>query len=729
MKEIFFLNIFCIYEVEGMVSVDKIRDVIIISIDAGGTMTDCIAVREDGSFLLGKALTNYADESYSFGESIKDALNDKSPDLSRLRICAYAGTLLLNAVLTRRGLKTGLLTTRGFEHLIYFMRGHSWLGYSYVDKLHSVTHIYPDVFPGPLVPVDLIKGVNERIDTNGRIVIPLNEEDVKRGVNELLDKGCQSIAVSYLNSTMNPVHEIKTREIAKEVINERGLNVHVVLSSEVSPRGKETERTVSTVIQAFAAEPAANQLLRVETKAREMGFKGNLYTVLSYGGLVDIRYPRLYETLISGPIGGVLGSKFVGDILGEKNIVATDLGGTSFDVGIIKDGIIHIEREPEVARYMLSLPMVRTDSIAAGAGMVVRVDPVSKLITLGPESAGYRVGICLDYHEVTISDCNVVLGYLNPNYFLGGKVKLNRDKALKAIEEKIAQPLGLDVYNAAYLAIASLHAKMSDWLNATLMARGYTPLDYILLCYGGAGPLHMWGFDVIPFKDYITFKFAAGFSAFGNSTVDYMIREHKSVNISIPPNPDAETIMKVGEHLNSAWEDLENRQMKILTSQGFSTEQIIIKQIAYMRFAGQLEDHEVFSPRSRILKPEDFDDLMKAFESVYTSIYPKAALFPEAGIVIKEVATLALVTGMPKPKIIKKPLSGEKPPESAFKGQREVFYEKNWVTFDVWEMDPLQPGNKVYGPAIIEHPMTTLVVPPQRRIYIDEYEFIHYSRR
>ncbi|MEM3356235.1 MAG: hydantoinase/oxoprolinase family protein [Candidatus Bathyarchaeia archaeon] len=701
---------------------------IIISIDAGGTMTDCIVVREDGSFLLGKALTNYADESNSFGESIQDALNDKNPDLSSLRVCAYAGTLLINAVLTRRGLKTGLLTTKGFEHLIYFMRGHSWLGYSYVDKLHSVTHMYPEVYPGPLVPLKLIRGVSERVDANGNIVIPLDEDEVRKSVNELLDEGCKSIAVSYLHSTANPVHELKTREIIREVMKERGLDVYYAISSEIAPRGKETERTTSTVIQAYAAEPAARQLQRVEAKAKEMNFKGNLYTVLSYGGLVDIRYPRLYETLISGPIGGVLGAKFIGDLIGEKNIVSTDLGGTSFDVGIIRDGIVHIEREPEVARYMLSLPMVSTDSVAAGAGMVVRVDPVSKVVTLGPESAGYRVGVCLNYPEVTISDCNVVLGYLNPNYFLGGKVKLDRDAALKAVKERIAGPLSLDVYNAAYLAIASLHARMSDWLNATLMARGYTPLDYVLLSFGGAGPLHMWGFDTIQFKDYITFKYAAGFSAFGNSTVDYMIREHKSVNIVVPPNPDSQTVMKVAEQLNSVWEELENRQLNVLASQGFSKEQVVFRQIAYVRFTGQIEDHEVFSPKNRILEPKDFNDFVKAFENVYTSIYPKAALYHEAGLVIKEMATIALVTGLPKPKIVKHLLGGEKPVGDAFKGQREVFYEKDWVTFDVWEMDPLKPGNKVYGPAIIEHPMTTLVVPPGRIIYIDEYELIHYSR-
>jgi len=711
-----------------LVQLDKIRDIICISIDAGGTMTDCIAVREDGTFLLGKALTNYEDESVSFAESIQDALHDPKPDLSNMKLCAYAGTLLLNAVLTRRGLKTGLLITKGFEHALYFMRGHSWLGYSYVDKLHSVTHIYPDIYPGPLVPRRLIKGIEERIDWKGNIVIPLKEGEVRKAVNELLDEGCQSIAVCYLHSPLNPIHELKTREIIKDVIKERGVNVGIALSSEISPRGGETERAMTTVIQAFAAEPAAKQFLRVETKAREMGFKGNLYSVLSYGGFVDIRYPRLVETLISGPIGGVIGAKWVGDILGEKNIVATDLGGTSFDVGIIKDGIIYLEREPEIARYMISLPMVRTDSIAAGAGMVVHVDPISKNIVLGPESAGYRVGVCWKYPEVTISDCNVALGYLNPDYFLGGKVKLNKDAALKAIKERVAEPLGLDLYDAAYLAIAALHARMSDWINATLMARGYTPVEYILLSYGGAGPLHMWGFDTIPFKDYITFKFAACFSALGNATAEYMIREHKRVNIVVPPDPDTETIKKAEEQLNSIWEELENKQLQILSSQGFSKDKITFKQIAYMRFTGQLEDQEVYSPKSRLLKPDDWDALMKAFEDVYVAIYPKAAFSPELGVVIKEVATVATVTGVTKPKITKSPLGPEKPPEKAFKGQRDVFYEGKWVTFDVWEMDPLKPGNKISGPAILEHPMTTLVVPPNRKIYIDEYEFIHYSR-
>lgn len=700
----------------------------IISIDAGGTMTDCFVVNADGSFLLGKALTNREDESQSVSESVKDALKSEKPDLSSLKAFIYAGTILLNAVLTRVGVRTGVLVTKGFEHALYFMRGHSWLGYSYVDKLHSVTHMYPEVYPGPIVPLDFIRGISERIDVHGHVVLPLNEKEVKEAVSDLLDKGCQSIAICYLNSTINPEHEMRSKEIAIKVARSRGVDVSVVTSSEISPRGKETERWTVTVIQAFAVEPAAKQLMRVEDKIKEMGFKGNLFTVLSYGGFVDIRYPRLVETLISGPIGGVIGGRFIGQLLGERNVVTTDLGGTSFDVGIIRDEVIYLEREPEVARYLLSIPMVRTDSIASGAGMVVRADPVSKTITLGPESAGYRVGVCWNYPEVTISDCDVTLGYLNPDYFLGGKVRLNKRAAEKAIEERIAEPLGLDKYEAAWFAIMTLHARMSDWLNATLMARGYTPLDYILLSYGGAGPLHMWGFDSIPFKDFITFKFAAVFSAFGNTLADYMIREHRVVNVTLPPKPSEDEIMKAAETINRAWQECEEKQVNVLTSQGFKSNQILFRQIAYIRFSGQLEDHEIYSPVSRIKRVEDWSALMREFERVYTSIYPKAALVWEAGVSIKEVATVAIVTGLPKPIIPEKPFAGEKPPEDAFKGQREIYYEGRWITFDVWEMDPLKPGNKIQGPVIIEHPMTTLVVPPGRRIYLDKYEFIHYLR-
>ncbi|MEM1587187.1 MAG: hydantoinase/oxoprolinase family protein [Candidatus Bathyarchaeia archaeon] len=701
---------------------------VIVSIDAGGTMTDCFVVNADGSFLLGKALTNREDESQSVSESVKDALKSERPDLSSLKAFIYAGTILLNAVLTRVGIKTGVLVTKGFEHVLYFMRGHSWLGYSYADKLHSVTHIYPEVYPGPIVPFNFIRGVSERVDVHGHIVLPLDEKEVREAVNGLLDKGCQSIAICYLNSIINPVHEMRSKEIAMKVAKSRGMDISVVTSSEVSPRGKETERFTVTVIQAFAVEPAAKQLLRVENKIKDMGFKGNLFTVLSYGGFVDIRYPRLVETLISGPIGGVIGSRFIGQLLGERNVVATDLGGTSFDVGIIKDGIIYLEREPEVARYLLSIPMVRMDSVGAGAGMVVHADPVSKTITLGPESAGYRVGVCWNYPEVTISDCDVTLGYLNPDYFLGGRIRLNRRAAEKAIEEKVAEPLGLDKYEAAWFAIMTLHARMSDWLNATLMARGYTPLDYILLSYGGAGPLHMWGFDSIPFKDFITFKFAAVFSAFGNTLADYMIREHRVVDVMLPPNPSGDEIMKAAEAINHAWRECEEKQINVLTSQGFKADQILFRQVAYIRFSGQLEDHEIYSPVSKIKSVEDWNALMREFERVYTSIYPKAALVWEAGISIKEVATVAIVTGLPKPIIPEKPFAGERPPEDAFKGQREVYYERKWITFDVWEMDPLKPGNKIQGPAIIEHPMTTLVVPPGRRVHLDKYEFIHYSR-
>ena len=700
---------------------EKLKGLRTIAIDAGGTMTDCLALLEDGSFLIGKAITNLKDESKSFISSIEDATGVPGVRLDPISACIYTGTTFINTILTRSGYKVGLLVTRGFRDLLYLQRGHSWAGYSYVDRLHSVTHMLPE----PLVPTSMVREISERIGPSGGVLIPLNEQDVSRAAEELVALGCQSIAVSYLYSYINPAHERRTCDMIKEVLAKNGINIPIILASDVAPRGRELERTLSTVIQAYAAEAVRVQLKNVEKLAVIRGFRGRVYTALSYGGLVNIDHPLLYEAIISGPIGGVLGARFIGELLGEDNLVAVDMGGTSFDMGIIKGGIVHVAREPEFHRWIVSLPMVALDAVASGTGMKVSLDPFSKTIVLGPESAGHRVGVCLDYPDVTLSDCSVILGYLNPDYFLGGKVKLNREAAMKAIRERIAKPLGLDMYDAATLALDVMHARIRSALSSTILARGYTPLDYTLVCYGGGGPLHLWGIDELSFKDFVTFPFAAVFSAFGIATTDYTIRKHQGTMVAIPPDPTEKDVLKAGDVINKVWESLEKSLTDELIAHGFRKEEIKFKQFAYLRFSGQLEDQEILSPVRRVTSMEDYKALLKAFEYVYTIIYPKAALYFEAGIVIRELSLTATVP-LAKPKIVKMALAGEKPPKEAYKGQREVYHLNKWFKFDLWEMDLLKAGNVIKSPAIIEHPMTTLVIPPGRTARFDEYGFVHY---
>lgn len=483
--------------------VEEIDQGYILALDAGGTMTDTILVTPDGSFTVGKSLTNREDEKSSYLESVGDAasyLGLTSSDVhSRTSVSIYAGTGMLNTIITGTGANVGLLVTRGFEHITVIEGGLTWLGESQAEILHSQLRRHT----APLVDSRNVIGVSERIAgptyltaeaKSGEVLIPLNEKEVEEAVKTLLKNKVEVIGIMFLNSYVDPRHELKAKEIAERVIQKHGADVPVVCSAEVAPVMKENNRVKSLLFQAYAAEKTRDQLRQVEQSAQKEGYKASLQTLLSYGGAVTIHYSRLYETVLSGPIGGLTGAQQVAKITGRKNIVTADLGGTSFDVGLVVDGLIGIRKDADFARHRLALPMVALDSVGSGAGSVVRVDEYRRM-HIGPKSAGYRVGLCYQYPELTITDINVALGYVDPNYFLGGKVKLDREKALAGLEERVAKPLGLDVFAAGEGVLDVFHTQMKDLIRVTLQSRGYNPSEFTLLCYGGAGPVHMWGYS------------------------------------------------------------------------------------------------------------------------------------------------------------------------------------------------------------------------------------------
>ncbi len=697
----------------------------VVSLDAGGTMTDTFIVDEEGKFgEVGKALTNREDESASFIESINDAAGylklEEKEILSGAITCIYTGTGMLNTILTRTGLKTGLLITKGFEDYLILSRGQRWLGKSY----HQIIHFAERWKTEPYVEKKLIKGIGERINIFGEVVIPINKDEVANSVRELMDNGVESIGIVFLNSHINPTHEIEAKNIAMEIVEKE---IPIYCSSELMPVIREYSRLYSTLIQCYAAEPVRKQLLNIEEKARKNGYEKRLLTVLSYGGLADVRYPRMFETLLSGPVGGIMGSKYIADIVGLKNIVCCDLGGTSFDVGLVVEGYIPIKREPIFHNFMLNLPMIDIDSIASGTGTVLKIDPISKRIILGPESAGAKVGICYEFDRPTISDCDLILGYLNPDYFIGGKIKLNKKDSENALSS-IAEELGVEVYDFAFGVLELLHTQTRGAILSRLTGRGFSPSEFAAIFYGGSGPMHLWGISKnVPFTDVITVPWAAAFSAFGIATADYLHRLHSSTYAEIPHNADDETKLKAGEMINPVWEKLEQEAYNLFKMEGYTDEEVRLKHFVYCRYKGQLEDFEAQTSVSRITKPEDVDKIIQDFEKAYGALYPEAMKFPEAGYLITEVAIAAYVD-LPKPKITKYELEGESP-KDAYKDTREVYFEDKWYEFNIFEMKELKPGNVVVGPSIIEHPATTLVVPPDNRIRMDEYRLIHFMGR
>ncbi len=711
----------------------------LLALDAGGTMTDTFLVDEAGNFVLGKYLTNKENEAVSYLGSVADAasyLGTSSIDIHKRAVsCTYTGTTMLNILLTRRGSKVGLLITRGFAHLPILERALTWLGQEFEDVLHQQLHEHTPWIVQP----EHIKEVTERISCGsfymehhykpGQLVIDLVEEDVVRGVNELLDEGVEAIGILTLASYANPEHEMRIAEIARDMVKERGLNVLVVASHEICPVMNETDRLKTLLLQCYVAEVGRRQLFAVEAAAKKDGYSRELLTLLAYGAAANIRYPKLVEGIVSGPVGGLLGGKVIADLLGQPNVICCDLGGTTFDAGLIAAGLMPVKKQPDFAGHQLRLPMVSIDSIGAGTGTVIHVDEETKRITLGPESAGSAVGTSYVYPDITIGDIDVVLGYLNPDYFLGGKIKLDKERALEMLQERLAKPLGQDVYDISSKVLDLLHSEMSDHISAMMLSKGLNPAEFTLMAYGGSGPLHVWGLERgLTLGSVMMVPWAAAFSAFGCAAAEYFHRYEKAVTFFEAPEMEDGARVYMGMVLSEVWQELEEQAYEEMEAEGIPREQVRFRHWISARYIGQLTTWEAPVEKGRVENLEDFYKVINSFEKVYTTIYPVAARFPDTGYQITEVSVEAIADKI-RPVIPKYALSDKKPPKEAYKGQRDAYMDGKWSPFTLWEMDLLEAGNRIDGPAIIEHTMTTLVIPPENYVEFDEHKFIWYRKK
>ncbi len=707
----------------------------ILALDAGGTMTDAILVKPDGSFTVGKSISRREDEPLSYRESTNDAAEQIGISIEEVHeLCGadiYCGTGMLNTILTGTGRKVGLLVTRGFEDITVMEGGLTYLGQSQAEALHQQLHRHTT----PLVHPKNVHGISERLGGGcyqgnihlppGHDLIPVKEAQVRAATQALLDAKVEVIGILFLYSFVDPIHEHQAKAICAEVLKENGVDIPVVCSADVAPVSKENNRLKSLLFQCFAAEQVRESLLTVETQAQKYGYKGRLLTLLSYGGAVNMEYPRLYETLISGPIGGLIGAQFVAERLGLDNVVTADMGGTSFDVGLIIDKRIGITKSADIAGHRLALPMVELDSVGSGAGSVVYVDEYKRL-HVGPESAGAAVGICFKYDRLTVTDINVALGYVDPDYFLGGHMQLDRDKALAALEETVAKPLGLDVYEAGAGVLDIVNTEMNDLLRTMIASKGYDTHDFTLLYYGGAGPVHMYGFaEGIEFDDVITLPWAAGFSAFGAACAEYMHRYDRGSRLLIPNGLSEAELADVAAQIRTAWEDLEAEARKEMEQEGVDPASLTFRYGVSAHYIGQLESFDTSLRDGKMEGPADVARMIDAFETMYTKVYPAGARFPDAGYSLTTV-NLEAVAPKPQPSLPEHELSGIEPDPDAFVETRQVYHKNAWAPFKVYEMAALKPGNEIHGPAIIRDPMTTVVIPPERMMSIDARRILHY---
>lgn len=684
-----------------------------IAVDSGGTFADCIIVDEEGRVTAAKAPSTPDDYSRGVLDSVARAaeqLNLSSEQLmSQATLFAHGTTVATNALLTRSGSKTGVITTRGHEDALIIGRTVQKVAGLSEGEITYLVHLDK---ADPLVPRPLIKGVTERVDYKGAVIVPLNEGDVQRAVRELVQEGCEAIAVSLLWSFLHPAHEKRVREL----IHAAYPNVFLSLSHELAPVIKEYERTATTAINAYLGQVTGKYLESLVARLKANGFQHEPVIMQSSGGVVPVAQAqeRAVSLLSSGPAGGVMGAVALGQVVGHRDLITTDVGGTSFDVGLVVDGEPQFSLSPVFAKYHTVLPSIDIPSIGAGGGSIAWIEAGTRLLKVGPRSAGAVPGpVCYDAGgtEPTVTDANVVLNRLNPEFFLGGTKKLDAEKARAAIEAKIAQPLGISVEEAALGIIDILDAKMADLVRKVSIGRGYDPRDFVLLAFGGAGPLHVGAYARdVGVREIIIPAHSSEFSAWGIAGSDLVNLRQLSEPMLAPFDPG---------RLNSIYRSLEDDARETLAREGVSNGKVTFARYIDMRYRGQI--HEVRVPVTvSELGPAELAAIHQTFEDIYNRKYGQGAAYRKAGIEARTYQVRG-IGRIPKPAWVKhEPIAGDA--SAARKETRRVYFKGGWRATPVYAREKMRAGNCIQGPALVEAVDTTVLVPPAMSLKIDEYD-------
>jgi N-methylhydantoinase A len=691
-----------------------------IGTDTGGTFTDCVVMDERGNTWLGKTPTtppNFEKGIITSVEQVAQSLNMTLEDLlKQANLFVASSTTATNAMITGAGAKTGLITTEGFEDTIITMRA---IGRVVGLGEEDIKHVVATNKPEPLVPKTLIKGVKERIDYKGEVLRPLSREDAEAAVEDLVKQGVEAIAVSFLWSFTNPVHE----KLVGEIIRKRYPEVFVTLSHELVPRLGEYERTASTVINSYLGPLCSKYVHKLNSLIQKIGSKSPLLIMQSYGGCLQVdeagRAP--IGMLNSGPAAGVVGSKFLADILGYENVITTDVGGTSFDVGVIAKGRYTLAKEPSVNQYVILNLMLEVQSIGAGGGSIAWLEPETGIIKVGPDSAGAVPGpMCYDAGGTrpTLTDANLVLGFINPDYFLGGKFKLNADKAREGIEKQIAKPLGISVEEAAASIWDIASAHMLDLVRNVTVARGYDPSTFVMLVFGGAGPLHSTAYGRQA-KLVIIPSLSSGYSAFGCITSDIMHTSQLGEPMLMPFDTNK---------LSDNFEKLERKVVDYLHADGFKDENIVLKRYADMRYVRQINELRVPIMGGRI-EADNIEKVYDAFEKLYEEVYGKGAGYREAGICLETYYVEGRGEGT-RPVLVEHEVKSDDP-SIALKGERLCFLprHRDFVKTRIYDYSKLTAGNIIPGAAIIETPVTTAFIDDDQVGFIDKYLNINIKQK
>ncbi|HET6865770.1 MAG TPA: hydantoinase/oxoprolinase family protein, partial [Solirubrobacteraceae bacterium] len=565
-----------------------------VEIDIGGTFTDCYVRLEDREVWC-KARTTPFDLSQGMSRAIDDAADhlglSKDALLSRAEILRYSTTLAMNKLIERKGPRLGLIMTEGFEDTVLVGRASQW---SDGISFKAQRNIAGADKPLPIIPKDLTVGVKERIDYRGQVLRPLDEDHFLSQLDALVDAGVRGFVVSLLWSFMNPVHELRIRELIEREYNETYLgSMPVFLAGEVSPRKFEYTRTTMTILNAYLHQSMYEELIGIGQELRRGGYRNPLMMVHNTGGMASVFRSAAVQTYNGGPVAGLMGSSTLGRTYGYKNVVVTDMGGTSFDIAMVVEGSTRFYKfAPTIDRWTVDATILDSRSIGSGGGSIARVDALlGGRLEVGPESAGSIPGpASYDQggREATVTDADLVLGYLSPERFHGGQLKLSRRRAERAIRDRVATPLEVDVPRAALLIKRVIDARMGAEIYKETVLKGYDPRDFVIFAAGGAGPVHCCGYaEAAGMSKIVVFPFSSAFCAYGSSTMDVVHVYERSRRFSLLTAVGGRWLDEY-EGFNSIVDSLRELARRDFAGEGFDPDQVRYSLELDMKFGGQL---------------------------------------------------------------------------------------------------------------------------------------------
>lgn len=679
--------------------------------DIGGTFTDTIFLDEKtGDLTVGKVLTTGDNPAAGVLRGISELLEVLGSKTGSMGTLIHGTTLVANALIARKGARTALITTRGFRDTLEARR----------EKRYDLYDIFAEM-PVPLVSRYWRREVTERLDENGTVLVPLDEKDADKVVRELKAEGIEAIAVCFLHSFRNPAHEMEMKSIIGRVFPQ----AYVSLSVEVNPEIREYERTSTTVANAYAQPLITRYLAGMSKDLQSMGFEGNMYVMLSNGGITTRDTAEHFPVRVaeSGPAAGAIAASFFGELKGYGRVISFDMGGTTAKVCLIEDGKPLVTTDFEVARVHrfkkgsglpINLPVIDMIEIGAGGGSIAYVDKLG-LLKVGPRSAEANPGPCCydrGGEEPTVTDADLVLGYLSSEYFLGGKMPLNKDRACRAIEEKIAKPLGLDLVRAAWGIHQVVNENMVNAARVHAVEKGKDPKNYTLVAFGGAGPVHAPYLAEKLRMEKVFVPLGAGVtSALGFLVAPFAF---DFVKTYMSPLEDIDF-----EKVNRLFADMEEEGIRLLKKSGLREGDISLQRSGEMRYAGQ--GHEIVVPLpSGKMSSQDIGTIQEAFDTEYKRLYHRT----NPGYKV-ECLNWRVVASGPKPQVSLRrfpPKVGDSV-QKALKGTRLAYFPElgDFCTCPVYDRYSLFQEATIDGPAIVEERECTVIVGPHKTSTFDDH--------